>query len=159
MAEARTRRTPTPEELAAWRQYIEAASAVETAVAALLRADSGLSSGDYAVLLALSEVEQHRLRSSVLAAGIGWERSRVSHHLARMEARGLIVRQDCATDSRGAEVVATQAGLDVFRSASAVHLRRIREVFVEALTPDQLDAAHEISVALRRHLAEAAPAA
>ena len=82
-------------------------------LAARLQAECGLSPGDYAVLLALKEADDHRLRSSALAATIDWERSRLSHHLGRMERRGLIGRQECSTDSPGgAEIVLTPAGLD-----------------------------------------------
>ncbi len=121
-------------------------------LSARLQAECGLSPGDYAVLLALQEADDHRLRSSVLAATIDWERSRLSHHLGRMERRGLIGRQECSTDSRGAEIVLTPAGLTAFRSATVPHLRAIRELFVDALTPDQLDAVQDIVAALRGKL-------
>jgi DNA-binding MarR family transcriptional regulator len=117
-----------------------------------LQTESALSPGDYAVLLALSEAEAHRLRSSELAVHVGWERSRLSHHLGRMERRELIRREECATDSRGAEVVLTTAGAEAFRAASIPHLRAVRELFVDALTPEQLTAAGEIAAALSAHL-------
>jgi DNA-binding MarR family transcriptional regulator len=88
---------------------------------------SGVSPADYQVLLALREAEGTRLRSSELAATIDWERSRLSHHLGRMERRGLIQRDDCATDSRGAEVSLTPSGAGAFRRASAPHLRAIKQ--------------------------------
>ena len=77
------------------------------------------------------------MRSSELAAGIGWERSRLSHHLGRMERRGLVRREECATDNRGAEVVLSTAGAEAFRAATVPHLRAVRELFVDALTPEQ----------------------
>jgi DNA-binding MarR family transcriptional regulator len=104
-------------------------------------------------MLALSEADERRMRSSELASHIGWERSRLSHHLARMERRGLIRRADCPTDSRGAEIVLTDAGAHAFRRASAPHLRDIRAIFVDALTPEQITAAGEVARALRAHLA------
>lgn len=119
---------------------------------------TGLSPGDYAVLLALSEATDNRLRSSELATRIGWERSRLSHHLGRMQRRQLLRREECATDSRGAEVVMDPAGAEAFHAATVPHLRAIRELFVDALTADQLAAAGEIAVALRAHLSEPAPA-
>ncbi|HEX3680872.1 MAG TPA: MarR family transcriptional regulator, partial [Galbitalea sp.] len=119
--------------------------------------DSGLSTGDYAVLLSLSEAPGHRVRSSELAAVIGWERSRLSHHLGRMEQRGLIRRDDCLTDNRGAEAVLTPEGAAAFRRASPPHLHAIQELFVSALTPDQLEAVTEISAALASHLEPPAP--
>src|SRR4051794_24241090 len=147
-----TRRLPTRDELRIWREYIETADALRSALGARLQSDSGLSSGDYTVLLALSEAHGHRLRSSALAAQIGWERSRLSHHLGRMERRGLIAREDCPTDSRGAEVVLTDDGADAFRRATVPHLRAVRELFVDALTPEELTAAATVGAALRAHL-------
>ena len=149
-----TRRLPTRDELRIWRDYIETADALRAVLGARLQSDSGLSSGDYTVLLALSEADANRLRSSALAAQIGWERSRLSHHLGRMERRGLIAREDCPTDNRGAEIVLTAAGADVFRDSNGPHLRAIREVFVDALTPEQIVAAGELASALRTHLTD-----
>jgi DNA-binding MarR family transcriptional regulator len=104
------------------------------------------------VLLALHEANGARLRSSELATTVDWERSRLSHHLGRMERRGLIRRDDCATDSRGAEVSLTSSGATAFRRASAPHLRAIKRYFVDALTPEQLEALAHVVQALQRHL-------
>ncbi|WP_240670710.1 MarR family winged helix-turn-helix transcriptional regulator [Actinoplanes solisilvae] len=150
----RQRRFPTREELRIWRDYTETGEAVRAAMSARLQQASGLSPGDYAVLLALSEATGNRMRSSELAATIGWERSRLSHHLGRMEKRGLIRREECLTDNRGAEVVLAPPGLELFQGANRPHLRDIREIFVDALTPEQIVAAGEISAALRAHLAK-----
>lgn len=149
---AGARRLPTREELRIWREFLESTTALRTVLATRLQRDTGLSMGDYAVLLALSEAPQHRLRASELAARIDWERSRLSHHLGRMERRGLIRREECATDSRGAHIVMAPDGSKAFHSATVPHLRTIRELFVDALTPDQLAAVDDITAALRRHL-------
>ena len=148
------RKLPTRAELSTWREFIETTERLRATVSTRLHEDTGLSPGDYVVLLALTEATDGRKRSSDLAAHIGWERSRLSHHLARMERRGLIRRQECATDSRGAEVVIKKAGADAFHAATAPHLRAVRELFVDALTPEQLAAAADIAAALRRHLAQ-----
>jgi DNA-binding MarR family transcriptional regulator len=151
------RQLPTRAELRIWRDFIETAEALRSELAGRLQAESSVSPGDYAVLLALSEAPERRLRSSELAAQIGWERSRLSHHLGRMQPRGLIRREECAADSRGAEVVLTSAGADTFRRASVPHLRDVRELFVDALTPDQLAAAGELAAALRKRLDSSRP--
>ncbi|MBU2666394.1 MarR family transcriptional regulator [Actinoplanes bogorensis] len=148
-----TRRFPTRDELRIWRDYLETGDLVRASLAARLQRSSGLSPGDYAVLLALSEAPGGRMRSSTLAETIGWERSRVSHHLGRMEKRDLIRRENCTTDNRGAEVVLAPAGQAAFQEATRPHLRDIREIFVDALTPEQLAAAGEIAAALRAQLA------
>ncbi|GAA4705923.1 MarR family winged helix-turn-helix transcriptional regulator [Phytohabitans rumicis] len=148
----RGRQLPTADELRIWRDFIETAEALRAELASRLQSESSLSPGDYAVLLALSEAPGRRMRSSDLAASIGWERSRLSHHLGRMQRRGLIRREECATDNRGAEVVLDPAGAEAFAGATFPHLRAVRELFVDALTAQQLDAAGEIARSLRARL-------
>jgi DNA-binding MarR family transcriptional regulator len=150
---APSRRSPDARQLAAWRSYIETSERLRSVVASRLLAESGLSAGDYAVLLALFDADGGRLRSSPLADAVGWERSRLSHQLGRMEKRGLVERMPSPDDNRGAEVVLTALGRSEFRAASSPHLRAVRELFVDALTPAQLDALVEASEALDRHLA------
>ncbi|MCS5716676.1 MarR family transcriptional regulator [Herbiconiux sp. CPCC 205763] len=140
------------DELATWRSFIEVASDLSTVFGAQLQKEADLSPGDYAVLLALSEADEHHLRSSELAATIAWERSRLSHHLARMEKRDLLRRDECLTDNRGAEIVLTEAGAEAFRRASVPHLKAIKTTFVDALTPAQLHDLAGITAALRDHL-------
>ena len=151
-----TRRTgrqlPSREELRVWRDFIETAEALRSELGTRLQAESSVSTADYTVLLALSEAPGRRLRSSELATQIGWARSRLSHHLARMEPRGLIRREECATDNRGAEIVLTPTGAETFRGSTVPHLRAVRELFVDALTPDQLTAAGDLAAALRARL-------
>ncbi|GAB3170852.1 MarR family winged helix-turn-helix transcriptional regulator [Myceligenerans halotolerans] len=142
----------TREELRVWRNYIETAEALRTRLAARLQSESSLSSGDYQVLLALSEADRRALRSSELAALIGWERSRLSHHLGRMEKRGLIDRTACADDPHGVEVLLTDLGAERFRHGSVPHLRAVHELFVDALSPEQLAHVDDVTTALRRHL-------
>jgi DNA-binding MarR family transcriptional regulator len=69
-----------------------------------------------------------------------------------MEKRGLIRREECRTDNRGAEVVLTTEGAAAFRGATVPHLTAVRELFVDALTPEQVAAAGEIAAALRAKL-------
>ncbi|HMR49566.1 MAG TPA: MarR family transcriptional regulator [Arachnia sp.] len=147
-----SRRLPSRRELAVWRAYFETSQELHRLVGARLQADSGLSNPDYAVMVTLSEAVQRTMRSSDLAAHIGWDRSRLSHHLGRMEKRGLIRRERCADDSRGALIVLTDDGLQLYRRCSVPHLCDIRELFVDALTPHQLAAIGEATAALRTHL-------
>src|SRR5713226_9073958 len=146
------RRRMTVAELAVWRSLVDTTAELRSILGAQLVRESGLSPADYQVLLALREADGRRMRSSELAASIDWERSRLSHHLGRMERRGLIRRDDCATDSRGAEVSLTESGAAAFRRASAPHLRAIKQCFADALTPEQLEALADVLQSLQRHL-------
>jgi DNA-binding MarR family transcriptional regulator len=141
----------TAGQLAIWRSLLDTTAELRRLVGAQLQ-ELNLSPADYQVLLALSEADGRRLRSSELAAAIDWERSRVSHHLGRMERRGLIRRGSCATDSRAAEVSLTEEGAAMFRRATAPHAKAIKKQFADALTPEQFEALADILMALQRHL-------
>jgi DNA-binding MarR family transcriptional regulator len=146
------RRRMTVAELGIWRTLIDTTAELRRILGAQLLQESNLSPGDYQVLLALSEADGRRLRSSELAASIDWERSRLSHHLGRMDRRGLIRRDDCATDSRGAEVSLTDDGARMFRAATAPHMKAIKKNFADALTLEQFEALADILQALQHHL-------
>ncbi|MBQ1049185.1 MarR family transcriptional regulator [Micromonospora sp. C51] len=152
MGTTRRRRLPTSEELAIWRAHIETFEIVRSRIESRLHQDSQLSSGDYRVLLALNEAQGKALRSSELANQIGWERSRLSGQLGRMEKRGLVRREPCEEDARGSRVLLTEDGERAFRASTFPHLQAIKEVFVDAFTPAQLAHLAEAATAMRRHL-------
>src|SRR5260221_6641493 len=145
------RRRMSSAELATWRSLLDTTEAVRRVLGAELK-DTSLSPADYQVLLALTEAPDKRMRSSELASTIGWERSRLSHHLGRMEGRGLITRHDCATDNRGAEVSMSATGARVFRRSTAPHMRSIKRHFADALTPAQFAALADVLRSLQTHL-------
>ena len=146
------RRRMTARELVIWRLLLDTTTELRRILGAQLLQESSLSPADYQVLLALREADSRRLRSSELAASIDWERSRLSHHLGRMERRGLVRRDECATDSRGAEVSLTEDGASIFRRATAPHMRAIKKHFADGLTPEQFEELAKILQALRNHL-------
>jgi DNA-binding MarR family transcriptional regulator len=150
-AGAVARRRMTANELATWRLLIDTIGELRRILGAQLQ-ESNLSPADYQVLLALREAAGRRMRSSELAASIDWERSRLSHHLGRMERRGLIRRDQCATDNRGAEVSLTEGGSNMFRHATAPHVKAIKKHFADALTQEQFESLAEILGALQNHL-------
>lgn len=153
MATTRARRGPTAQQLATWREFVETTEALRSRLDARLQEESGISSQDYAVLLALREATGRNLRSSELASVVGWERSRLSHHVGRMERRGLVERQGPADGGWGSCVHLTDAGASIFRRASVTHLQAVDELFVSALTPQQIDAAGQIAQALSARMA------
>jgi DNA-binding MarR family transcriptional regulator len=105
-----------------------------------LLADSELSLNDYHVLSKLSLARGRPLRISELAAEIGWERTRASHHLRRMKTRGLIEIQAAADDARAREIVATQHGRAAFRAAAPGHAALVRDLVFSELDADSVQA-------------------
>ena len=152
MVKQKKRAMPSRDELRIWRSYIETSEVLRSRLAGRLQSESSLSSGDYAVLLALSEADHRSLRSSELAALIGWERSRLSHHLGRMEKRGLIQRARCSDDAHGVNVILTDQGFEAFRSGSIPHLQAIRELFIDAFSPEELAQIESLTHTIRHHL-------
>jgi len=158
-----TGRPPRPDagltaaELRAWRGVIETTALLRYRLDKLLMADSGLSGSDYPILVALYESEQPQLRSSELADRIGWERSRLSHQLLRMERRGLLCRAGDQSDSRGSNVSLTELGTQTFLRATVAHSDAVRAHFVDALTDRQLIELGDIMAALADHLDTSTP--
>jgi DNA-binding MarR family transcriptional regulator len=102
-----------------------------------LQRDAGISQSDYGILVALFEAPDRRLRTGELGDLLSWEKSRVSHQVARMESRGLVERVVCDSDGRGTWVTLTVDGKRAFLGAVREHAVAIRELFFDELEPDE----------------------
>ena len=144
----------SPAEQRAWRAYRRMVLLADAQIARDLTRDSGLSMPDYTVLTALSEATDGRRRLSELANRMQWSASRVSHHVSRMQQRGLVRRAGCAEDLRGAWVAITDDGWLAIRSAAPDHVASVRAHLIDVLTPDQLAVLTDIGEAVARHFGE-----
>lgn len=123
----------------AWRALQLMQMRLEGELARQLAADSGLSYPDYLVLVALTDHDDGRMRLFELASILGWEKSRASHHVGRMVERGLVKKEKCDSDRRGAYVAVTARGRREIEAAAPGHVAAVRRLFVDQLTPEQLD--------------------
>lgn len=142
----------TPTELASWRSMLDTTMALRRQLQHVITDASGLSEQDFLVLLALIEAKGKPLRASDLADQIGWDRSRLSHHLSRMETRNLITRETCKIDSRGTELRITEAGRNLMREATGPHFAALKELFANTLNPDEIDQLAKITGKLTARL-------
>ena len=101
-----------------------------------LQADNDLSLADYDVLHALTDTPGGALSMTALAARIGWERSRLSHHTKRMAGRGLVRTGLAASDRRVTEVSVTPAGKHAIEAAAPGHVELVRRLFFDGLQPE-----------------------
>ncbi|MFM9877026.1 MAG: MarR family winged helix-turn-helix transcriptional regulator [Rhodoglobus sp.] len=124
-----------------WRAFLVMRHQLELTLERRLHADSGISSADFEILSSLSEEPTARLRAGRIADLIGWEKSRVSHQLGRMEQRGLVKRVECGDDARGVWVVLTADGSQAVANAARDHAEAIREYFL-----DVLDEEHKLAL-------------
>ena len=141
----------------AWRGYLRMRTLLHARILRDLAREAGLSGPDYDVLSHVSESLGRRSRLGELAERVAWSISRLSHHLTRMERRGLVTREDCPSDGRGAFVVLTDAGFRVIQAAAPGHVASVRRHFIDLLSRDQLDALTSITDTVVGHLAQDQP--
>jgi DNA-binding MarR family transcriptional regulator len=123
----------------AWRSFLSMQARLRYVLGKELHQQTGLSDADYAVLVHLSEAPGGRLRPFELGMAADWEKSRLSHHLTRMERRGLVTREHCPSDSRGAFVALTPVGRGAIEVAAPFHVEQVRRWFLSVMSPEQLE--------------------
>jgi DNA-binding MarR family transcriptional regulator len=117
-------------------------------------AASGLSLQDYTVLAHLADSPDGQRRVVELGRDLGWEKSRISHHIRRMAERGLVRKQPCPSDQRGSFVVITPTGRAAAKAAAPAHVAQVRELFIDVLSPTQLAAIERVAGRVLAQLAE-----
>jgi DNA-binding MarR family transcriptional regulator len=90
-----------------------------------IQSETGLSAADFGVLSRLEDLGGGTLRQQELADSMGWQRSRLSHHLTRMEERELVERGEGKT-ARSTALTITTKGRDAIRASRPVHAKSIR---------------------------------
>ncbi|MER5526231.1 MarR family transcriptional regulator [Streptomyces sp. NPDC002677] len=128
----------TEDEQQAWRSFLRLNDTLRGRLSRLMQAESNVSAADFAVLVELTDTPDGRRRILDLARALEWEKSRMSHHIARMVKRGLVVRDECAEDGRGAFVVITEEGRAAIEAAAPRHVEAVRELFLDHVTPAEL---------------------
>jgi DNA-binding MarR family transcriptional regulator len=127
----------SPSQQRAWVTYMRVQLRMNYEINRQLQRDSGLSLADYHVLNALNNAPDHTPQVTDLAAVIGWERSRLSHHLRRLCERGLARRVQSEDDRRATDAVLTEEGMSAVVAALPGHAALVRRLFFDAL-PEEL---------------------
>jgi DNA-binding MarR family transcriptional regulator len=123
-----------------WRAFLEAHARITRRLDDELRAEHDLSLAEYEALLTIAEAPDRRVRMRQLADRVILSKSGVTRLIDRLVLDGLVERDTCLSDARGAEAVLTPAGLDRLRRASRTHLRGIEEHFLAGLDNEDLSA-------------------
>ena len=141
----------TPQEQRAWRAHLAAHRLLFLQLDRELQ-DTGLSLNDYDILVNLSESPGRRMRMSELADATIQSRSRLSHQISRMEAAGLVTREDCEDDRRGTFAVLTDHGWETIQRVAPDHVASVRRHFIGLMTPEQVSALEQTYSPIIDHL-------
>jgi DNA-binding MarR family transcriptional regulator len=119
-----------------WDAFYTMRRRLDHALELRLQEQSGVSAPEYEILVGLGRSADRRLRVRDIAEVIGWEKSRVSHQVSRMEKRGLVRRSECDSDARGTWVELTADGRRAMLASSRGHNDAIKRFFVDELGDD-----------------------
>ena len=141
----------------AWRAFHKIGTSLLPHLGRQITNHSGISGTEYVVLVALSELPVPSVNLNRLAAGLGWEISRMSHQISRMDEAGLVKKTKNLEDSRCFDVSITAKGRKIAEAAIPLQSKEINHCFSEILTQAQMKALIEISEAISTHMKEHHP--
>ncbi|GAA0372796.1 MULTISPECIES: MarR family winged helix-turn-helix transcriptional regulator [Micromonospora] len=136
----------------AWFGFLTMQEDVRRRLNRQLLREAEISLADFAVLSALRLSPNGPLRVIELREVLRWEKTRLVHQISRMTRRGLVERQSCVEDRRGTRIALTDEGRAVIDKATPLHLRYVRQLFLDVLSPRQLDTLAAVSEAVLDNL-------
>jgi DNA-binding MarR family transcriptional regulator len=139
---------------AAWESYQRMRVLLTGRINRELTRKTGLSEADYEILAALTETQAESVRVLALRCGLAWEKSRLSHQLRRMEERGLLTREECVEDNRGAVIRVTDAGRKLAAEARVDYEQAVKRYVTDVLTAEQMQALGSIAETVLLQLEE-----
>jgi MarR family 2-MHQ and catechol resistance regulon transcriptional repressor len=127
----------------------EASAGLNRTLARRLLEESGMTAQWFEILLRLARTPEQRLRMSDLALQTTLTASGLTRAIDRLEEEGLVRRESCATDGRGAYAVLTRAGTARIAAAVGPHVSDIEAVVGAALTKTERNALESLLRKLR----------
>ena len=130
-----------------WRNLLAATHRIQNYLDTDLRRE-GLDLAEYEILVRLSEAPGRMLRMSELADAVSQSRSRLTHTIKRMEARGHTRRQNCSADGRGVLAELTPEGMSFLEKVAPSHVAAVRRILIDAVSPEDLEVVGRASEAI-----------
>lgn len=127
-------------EMSAWHALIRSHNRVIRRLEAELDSEQGLSLPAYEVLAHLSEAPEQRLRMRELAIHAVLSPSGLTRLVDKLAREGLVRRDRCGADARVIYAVLTPEGLQRLEAAYPIHLRGVRQHFLDHLSDQQCEA-------------------
>jgi len=126
------------DQLSAWLSLVALVVRLPAAIESQLQRDANLAMVEYQVMAMLSRSPGRTLRMSELATMTNVSISRLSHLVTRMEKRGLLTREADPADGRFTNVILSEEGQRVLTEAAPAHVTFVRQIVIDALTPERL---------------------
>lgn len=126
------------DEMRAWTAFLAAGALLNRRLDQQLKEDSGLSHIQYEILVHLSAADGGELRMTELAYALINSRSGLTYQVTQLEKAGLVRRRTCRSDDRGVYAALTDTGRRRLTQAAPGHVATVRELLIDALTPEQL---------------------
>jgi DNA-binding MarR family transcriptional regulator len=133
----------SPRELRVWHAFQLMHEDVLGRVGRDISQSTGLSGSEFGVLSRLAGIGKGEIRQQALAEVMGWDKSRLSHQLTRMNERGLIERR--SADGNAVLVVLTKAGREKLEAARPIHAESVRRNLLSRLSQEQIDTIVRVS--------------
>jgi len=131
------------QELRVWHAFKLMGEDVMERVGRDIAEATGLSGPDFGVLSRLAGHGNGEMRQQTLAESMGWDKSRLSHHLTRMQAKQLIVRREA--EKRVVLVVITKQGRSKLDAARPAHAESVRRNLLSRLNAQQIETIVRVS--------------
>ena len=128
------------EQVEAWLAFFGAAALLNRRLDQQLKDDSGLTHVQYEVLARLSDAPDRELRMTDLADTLYTSQSGTTYQIAQLEKAGYVRRRECRGGPRAVYAVLTDAGFEVLKRAAPGHVGGVRELLIDVLTPEELEA-------------------
>ena len=126
------------DEIVAWVHLTAMMMSLPPAIDAQLKRDAGINFFEYTILTGLSQAPGRALQLTTLAGYASGSLSRLSHALTRLERQGWVTRRTCTREARASEAVLTDAGMAKLVATAPGHVREVRRLVIDVLTPDEL---------------------
>ena len=138
----------------AFRVYFETTARLLDRLEKRLKQQVGLTLSEYNTLLLLSEAPHGQMRMGQLAEAIVFSPSRLTYQVKVMTDRGLVNRVKCPEDGRAWQAELTSEGRTLFRRASVIHAKGVKELFTDVVSEEQLLQLHQIFSQVSQNLDE-----
>ena len=133
----------SPRELRVWHAFQLMHEDVLARVGRDITQATGLSGPEFGVLSRLVGVGKGEMRQQALASLMGWDKSRLSHQLTRMQERALIERRP--TEGNAVLVGLTELGREKLDAARPIHAESVRRNLLSRLTREQIETIVRVS--------------